>query len=186
MFDVLLNQFGQLTISGIALGFIYVLISLGYTMVYGVLRMINFAHSEVFMSGPFTTAFAADALIAVGWWNTHPLLSLLIVMLVSAGVSASIALMLERIAYRPLRGAPRLVPLITAIGVSILLQTLAMIIFKPNYKPYPALLPVEPIEWAGAAGARTGRSSNRSSIESVDASYRNHRECPRTAQDPRC
>jgi branched-chain amino acid transport system permease protein len=129
----------DLTITGLALGGVYALIALGYTLVYGILRMINFAHSEVFMSGPFTAAFAADALIAVGWWNTHPLLSLLIVMLVAAGVSASIALLLERIAYRPLRGAPRLVPLITAIGASFFLQYTFRGLYGSGIKGYPEM-----------------------------------------------
>jgi branched-chain amino acid transport system permease protein len=129
----------DLTITGLALGGVYALIALGYTLVYGILRMINFAHSEVFMSGPFTAAFAADALIAVGWWNRFPLLSLLIVMLVAAGVSASIALLLERIAYRPLRGAPRLVPLITAIGASFFLQYTFRGLYGSGIKGYPEM-----------------------------------------------
>src|SRR5512132_1160918 len=70
-------QWIDLTITGLALGGVYALIALGYTLVYGILRMINFAHSEVFMSGPFTAAFAADALIAVGWWNKYPFISFL-------------------------------------------------------------------------------------------------------------
>ena len=129
----------DLTITGLALGGVYALVALGYTLVYGILRMINFAHSEVFMSGPFTAAFAADALIAVGWWNRFPLLSLLIVMLVAAGVSASIALLLERIAYRPLRGAPRLVPLITAIGASFFLQYTFRGLYGSGIKGYPEM-----------------------------------------------
>lgn len=129
----------DLTITGLALGGVYALIALGYTLVYGILRMINFAHSEVFMSGPFTAAFAADALIAIGWWNTHPLLSLTIVMLVSAIVSASIALLLERVAYRPLRGAPRLVPLITAIGASFFLQYTFRGLYGSGIKGYPEM-----------------------------------------------
>jgi branched-chain amino acid transport system permease protein len=129
----------DLTITGLALGGVYALIALGYTLVYGILRMINFAHSEVFMSGPFTAAFAADALIAAGWWNKYPLLSLLIVMLVSAGVSCSIALLLERIAYRPLRGAPRLVPLITAIGASFFLQYTFRGLYGSGIKGYPEM-----------------------------------------------
>jgi len=112
----------DLAITGLALGGVYALIALGYTLVYGILRMINFAHSEVFMSGPFTAAFMADALIALGWWNKYPILSLLLVTLVAVVVSATIAVLLERIAYRPLRSAPRLVPLITAIGASFFLQ----------------------------------------------------------------
>ena len=71
-----LSTWIDLTISGLALGGVYALIALGYTLVYGILRMINFAHSEVFMSGPFTATFMAQALIAIGWWNTYPLRSM--------------------------------------------------------------------------------------------------------------
>jgi branched-chain amino acid transport system permease protein len=129
----------DLTISGLALGGVYALIALGYTLVYGILRMINFAHSEVFMSGPFTATFMAQALISIGWWNKYPLLSLVLVMLVAAGVSASIAFLLERIAYRPLRGAPRLVPLITAIGASFFLQYTFRGLYGSGLKPYPEM-----------------------------------------------
>ncbi|HSL43362.1 MAG TPA: branched-chain amino acid ABC transporter permease [Anaerolineales bacterium] len=129
----------DLTITGLALGGVYALIALGYTLVYGILRMINFAHSEVFMSGPFTATFIAYALISAGWWNTYPILSLLIVMLVSAGVSASIALLLERVAYRPLRNAPRLVPLITAIGASFFLQYTFRGLYGSGLKGYPEM-----------------------------------------------
>jgi branched-chain amino acid transport system permease protein len=129
----------DLTITGLALGGVYALIALGYTLVYGILRMINFAHSEVFMSGPFTAAFAAEALRNAGWWNTYPIPSLLIVILVSAGVASSIALLLERIAYRPLRNAPRLVPLITAIGASFFLQYAFRGFFGSSLKGYPEM-----------------------------------------------
>jgi branched-chain amino acid transport system permease protein len=127
----------DLIITGLALGGVYALIALGYTLVYGILRMINFAHSEVFMSGPFTATFAAQALVAMGWWNTYPVLSLLIVMLVSAIVSASVALLLERIAYRRLRGAPRLVPLITAIGASFFLQYTFRGLYGSGLRSFP-------------------------------------------------
>ena len=129
----------DLTISGLALGGVYALIALGYTLVYGILRMINFAHSEVFMSGPFTATFMADALIRLGWWNKYPLLSLLIVMLVAAVVSSVIAILLERIAYRPLRAAPRLVPLITAIGASFFLQYVFRGLYGSGLKGYPEM-----------------------------------------------
>jgi branched-chain amino acid transport system permease protein len=129
----------DLTISGLALGGVYALIALGYTLVYGILRMINFAHSEVFMSGPYTATFAADALIALGWWNKYPILSILIVMLVAALVSATIAILLERIAYRPLRFAPRLVPLITAIGASFFLQYAFRGLYGSGLKDYPTM-----------------------------------------------
>jgi len=129
----------DLSITGLALGGVYALIALGYTLVYGILRMINFAHSEVFMSGPFTAAFAADALIALGWWNKYPLLSFLIVLAISAGISTLIAILLERIAYRPLRGAPRLVPLITAIGASFFLQYTFRGLYGSGLKGYPEM-----------------------------------------------
>ena len=129
----------NLTISGLALGGVYALIALGYTLVYGILRMINFAHSEVFMSGPFTATFVADALIAVGWWNKYPWLSLLIILLSAAAVSAGIAFLLERIAYRPLRTAPRLVPLITAIGASFFLQYVFRGLYGSGLKDYPSM-----------------------------------------------
>jgi branched-chain amino acid transport system permease protein len=119
-----LDQWESLMISGVARGSIYALIALGYTLVYGVLRMINFAHSEVFMSGPFTAYFVAAALNQTGFLNASPLstvISLVIIMAVSMLVSLLIAVSLERIAYRPLRSAPRLVPLITAIGASFFL-----------------------------------------------------------------
>ncbi len=133
------NNWIDLTITGLALGGVYALIALGYTLVYGILRMINFAHSEVFMSGPFTATFAAQALISLGWWNQFPLLSLLIVTVVSALVSTVIAIMLERIAYRPLRTAPRLVPLITAIGASFFLQYVFRGLYGSGLKAYPEM-----------------------------------------------
>lgn len=129
----------DLSITGLALGGVYALIALGYTLVYGILRMINFAHSEVFMSGPFTAAFAADALITIGWWNKYPFLSLLIVLLVAATVSSTIAILLERVAYRPLRNAPRLVPLITAIGASFFLQYVFRGLYGSGLKGYPEM-----------------------------------------------
>ncbi|MEW6405059.1 MAG: branched-chain amino acid ABC transporter permease [Chloroflexota bacterium] len=129
----------DLTIIGLALGGVYALIALGYTLVYGILRMINFAHSEVFMSGPFTATFAAWALVAAGWWNKYPIPSLIIVLVVSAVVSSVIAVLLERIAYRPLRTAPRLVPLITAIGASFFLQYVFRGLYGSGLKGYPEM-----------------------------------------------
>jgi len=129
----------DLTISGLALGGVYALIALGYTLVYGILRMINFAHSEVFMSGPYTATFAADALIALGWWDKYPILCIVIIIAVAALVSAAIALLVERIAYRPLRNAPRLVPLITAIGASFFLQYTFRGLYGSGLKGYPSM-----------------------------------------------
>jgi branched-chain amino acid transport system permease protein len=129
----------DLSIYGIAQGSIYALIALGYTLVYGVLRMINFAHSEVFMSGPFIAFFVATALDEAGFWDRHWILGLAIVLLVAMGVSTGIAVLLERVAYRPLRRAPRLVPLITAIGASFFLQYTFVGLFGSGIKGYPEI-----------------------------------------------
>lgn len=129
----------DLTITGLALGGVYALIALGYTLVYGVLRMINFAHSEVFMSGPFTAAFLAIYLDNIGFLNQHPFISLFLLLTLSALVSMTIAILLERIAYRPLRAAPRLVPLITAIGASFFLQYVFRGLYGSGIKGYPTI-----------------------------------------------
>ena len=126
-------------IFGLAQGSIYALIAMGYTMVYGTLRMINFAHSEVFMSGPYTAYFFAAALHSSGFLNRHPILSLVIIFSVSMGTSTLIAVLLERIAYRPLRKAPRLVPLITAIGASFFLQYTFRGLYGSGFQAYPVM-----------------------------------------------
>lgn len=133
------EQWISLTIDGLKLGEIYALIALGYTLVYGILRMINFAHSEVFMSGPFTAVFLAKYLNSTGFYNTYPIVSLILITLLSATVSATIAILLERIAYRPLRFAPRLVPLITAIGASFFLQYTFRGMYGNDPETYPTL-----------------------------------------------
>lgn len=127
------------TIFGIALGSIYALIALGYTMVYGILRMINFAHGEIFMSGAFSGYFVADALAKSGFMAQNPIAALAVVLLFAMVVSTSIALVVERIAYRPLRYAPRLVPLICAIGASFFLQYTFRGLFGPGIYAYPTV-----------------------------------------------
>ncbi len=130
----------DLTINGLALGGIYALIALGYTLVYGVLRMINFAHGEVFMSGPYIAYFVIIALDGSGFLNrnaTTSVISLLLIFAVAMLTSTVIAVLLERIAYRPLRRAPRLVPLITAIGASFFLQYTFRGLFGSGIKSYP-------------------------------------------------
>jgi branched-chain amino acid transport system permease protein len=124
---------------GLAQGSIYALIAMGYTMVYGVLRMINFAHSEVFMSGPYTAYYVAAAFHRSGFLDSHPFLSLVVVFLVAMATSTLIAYLLERIAYRPLRGAPRLIPLITAIGASFFLQYMFRGLYGPGFQAYPVV-----------------------------------------------
>ncbi|MFH1184573.1 MAG: branched-chain amino acid ABC transporter permease [Chloroflexota bacterium] len=129
----------DLTVKGLALGGVYALIAMGYTLVYGILKMINFAHSEVFMSGPFTAVFLAISLSNSGYMDEHPLYGMLLVTLLSATVSATVAILVERIAYRPLRAAPRLVPLITAIGASFFLQYVFRGLYGSGFKAYPTL-----------------------------------------------
>ncbi len=129
----------DLLIRGIALGGVYALIAMGYTLVYGILKMINFAHSEVFMSGPFTAVFLANALNASGFLNQHPFISMTLITLLSMAMSTLIAVLLERIAYRPLRDAPRLVPLITAIGASFFLQYTFRGLYGSGFQAYPSL-----------------------------------------------
>ena len=141
--------FLQQILNGLVLGSIYALIALGYTMVYGILNLINFAHGDVLMVGALTAYAVVTGLHAAmpgapGW------LLLMIGLLVAIPVCILVNVTIERVAYRPLRNAPRLAPLITAIGVSIILQTLAMIIFGRNYKVFPPLLSTTPVEIAGA------------------------------------
>lgn len=131
------EQWLDFVIFGLAQGGIYSLIALGYTMVYGILRMINFAHGEVFMSGSFTAYHFALAMGASGFLNRQPLLALLVILIVSAVTSTAVALLVERVAYRPLRRAPRLVPLITAIGASFFLQYAVKGLYGSGIKAYP-------------------------------------------------
>ncbi len=132
-----LTQWGSLVSTGIAQGSIYALIALGYTLVYGILRMINFAHGEVFMSGAYSTAFFAIWTSRQGWLEKNPYLTILTWILVAAAVSTFVALIVERVAYRPLRGQSRLVTLISAIGASFFLQYTARSLFGSGFTSYP-------------------------------------------------
>jgi branched-chain amino acid transport system permease protein len=139
--------FIQQIINGLVLGSMYALVALGYTMVYGIINLINFAHGEVLMVG------ALVAWTVVTWLADSGMPAwalLLLALLVAMAACMLLNYLIEKLAYRPLRNAPRLAPLITAMGVSLLLQTLAMIIWKPDYKPFPILLPDEPYEIMGA------------------------------------
>lgn len=142
--------FFQQVLNGLIVGSIYALIALGYTMVYGILGLINFAHGEIVMIGAMTTISVLKVLIAMQLGIPAPALVVLATAL-AIPVSMVLGYGIERIAYRPLRNAPRLSPLITAIGVSILLQNLAMIIWGKNYAPFPPVLPTTPHHWWGAA-----------------------------------
>ena len=143
--DILLQQI----INGLVLGSMYALVALGYTMVYGIINLINFAHGEVLMVGALTSWSVIGMMResmpwAPGW------VILVLATLIACVVAATLNLTIEKVAYRPLRNSPKLATLITAIGMSILLQTVAMIIWKPNYKAYPTLLPTDPIAIGGA------------------------------------
>jgi len=131
------ERFIRQVIFGLAQGSIYALVALGYTLVYGILSMINFAHSEVFMAGSYVGFFAINAMEQSGFLKDQTFLALLITLLVGVVASIIVAISLERIAYRPLRGAPRLVPLITAIGASITLQQLFLRLFGSATRVYP-------------------------------------------------
>jgi branched-chain amino acid transport system permease protein len=134
-----IERFVRQSIFGLAQGSIYALIALGYTLVYGILSMINFAHSEVFMAGAYIGFFAIYATDQSGLLDSQPGLALLITILVGVIASVVVAVLLERIAYRPLRNAPRLVPLITAIGASITLQQLFLRLFGSATRVYPTV-----------------------------------------------
>jgi len=143
--DTLIQQL----LNGLVLGSVYALVALGYTMVYGILQLINFAHGEVLMVGAMValTVLGLLGMVAPGL----PLVvQLLIATLAAVPACMLLSAAIERIAYRPLRQAPRLAPLITAIGVSIVLQTLAMIIWSPNPRVFPDLLPTTAFEIGGA------------------------------------
>jgi branched-chain amino acid transport system permease protein len=131
--ETFISQF----IFGLSQGSVYALIALGYTLVYGILFMINFAHSEVFMAGAYIGFFAIHAMDESGFLHNQTALALIFTILVGMTASVVIALLLERIAYRPLRNAPRLVPLITAIGASIAIQQLFLLLFGGSPRVYP-------------------------------------------------
>jgi branched-chain amino acid transport system permease protein len=132
-----MTTFFQQLVNGLSLGSIYALIALGYTMVYGVLRLINFAHGDVYMIGAYTGYFISRKLQGQG----PSLLSALVVMLGAMLVCALLGVIIERFAYRPLRRAGRLALLITAIGVSLFLENAAQLVFGPDPKFFPSLAP---------------------------------------------
>ena len=130
-------QFKGLAVSGLSQGAMYGLIALGYSMVYGVLGFINFAHGEVFMVGAMTGMIASNKLAEAGAWESDFLASLLLIVVVSIVVCTLTAVVMERVAYRPLRGSPRLIPLITSVGVSFFIQNVSLVLLGPSSKSYP-------------------------------------------------
>jgi branched-chain amino acid transport system permease protein len=144
-----MDIFLQQVINGLVLGSMYALVALGYTMVYGIINLINFAHGEVLMVGALTS-WTIIGLMKDAMPGTPGYVILFISLAIACVVAAVLNYVIEKLAYRRLRNSPKLAPLITAIGMSILLQTLAMMIWKPNYKSYPTLLPSTPFELGGA------------------------------------
>ena len=144
-----MDIFVQQVVNGLVLGCMYALIALGYTMVYGVLNLINFAHAEVMMIGAMTGLTLLQVITGI-MPDLPGVLQLMLAILGTIPVCVVINVLIERVAYRRLRGAPRLAPLITAIGVSILLQTIAMMIWGRNPLPFPQVMPAEPLEIGGA------------------------------------
>src|SRR6266571_2958439 len=142
-----MDIFIQQMINGLTLGAVYAMVALGYTMVYGIIQLINFAHGEVVMFGAMVAFSVIGALAPSG-------LPPLAIMLAATGCAIPVCMLIgyamERAAYRPLRGAPRLAPLITAIGVSIILQHVAMMIWSRNPLAFPQIIKVESYPIAGA------------------------------------
>jgi len=131
------EQWRDLFISSVSTGAMYGLIALGYSMVYGVLGFINFAHGEVFMSGIMVGWISATLMFENGFWDANPFAALAVILLVAMFTSTLVAVVVERIAYRPLRNAPRLIPLITSIGVSFFLQYVFAGLFGVGVNSYP-------------------------------------------------
>jgi branched-chain amino acid transport system permease protein len=140
------DTWARFIIAGLILGSVYALIAIGYTLVYGILRMINFAHGDIMMIGAFSGYFTFEALKVIpsptladpriNFLNAHPILSVVTAFIIGASIAALSGFFLERIAYRPLRSAPRLVPLISAIGASIFLENAAQLLFGAQRRQY--------------------------------------------------
>jgi branched-chain amino acid transport system permease protein len=143
-------MFAQQLINGLALGSVYALIALGYTMVYGILQLINFAHGEVYMLGAYLGIIVMGVLTYLGLTAYSLTLSVLITVVVSMAFCASYGAGIERIAYRPLRNAAKLAPLISAMGMSITLQNVVMLTQGKEYKNLPPLLPSKGFSFFGA------------------------------------
>ncbi|WP_321528093.1 branched-chain amino acid ABC transporter permease LivH [Sedimenticola selenatireducens] len=133
-----MEYFIELLFSGLTRGAIYALIALGYTMVYGIIGLINFAHGEIYMIGAFTAFIVSTVLSILGF----PLLAIIVLAGLAAAVwSSAYGYTVEKLAYKPLRHAPRLSPLISAIGMSIFLQNYVLLAQTSDFQPFPELIP---------------------------------------------
>jgi branched-chain amino acid transport system permease protein len=142
-----MDTFLQQLVNGLTAGSVYAVIALGYTMVYGIIQLINFAHGEVVMIGAMVAFTVINALAGGG---LPPLMVVLIGALSAIPVCMLVGYSMERLAYRPLRRAPRLAPLITAIGISIILQNLAMLVWSRNNLPFPQIIQNRTFTFFGA------------------------------------
>jgi branched-chain amino acid transport system permease protein len=143
-----MDTFLQQLVNGLTAGSVYAVVALGYTMVYGIIQLINFAHGEVVMIGAMVAFTVINALAPAG-------LPALVVLLIGTGCAVPVCMLIgygmERVAYRPLRGAPRLAPLITAIGISIVLQHLALMVWSRNILAFPQIIKVQTYLLGGAS-----------------------------------
>ncbi len=142
-----MDIFIQQLINGLTLGSVYAVVALGYTMVYGIIQLINFAHGELVMIGAMAAFTLIGVLVPTGM---HPLAIVLVATACAIPVCMAIGYAMERLAYRPLRRAPRLAPLITAIGVSIILQHLALLVWTRNNLAFPQIIRTESYHIGGA------------------------------------
>ena len=149
-----MDIFLQQLINGLVLGSVYALVALGYTMVYGILELINFAHGEVTMIGAMVALTVIGALVG-SQMDLPGIVIVLLGVLAASPACMVLGYTIERVAYRPLRNAPRLAPLITAIGVSILLQNIAMIIWGRQYISFPPVLPTSTFHFGGVKSFST-------------------------------
>ncbi len=136
MVAILWSKFWDLTVSGVTLGSVYALIALGYSMVYGILKLLNFAHGDVYMVGAFVGWFALDWLGGPLHPSAASWIVVSLMFLVAMAACGALGVVIERFAYRPLRNAPRIAPLISALGVSFFLQNSALLVFGASFRDY--------------------------------------------------
>jgi branched-chain amino acid transport system permease protein len=134
-----MEYFFELFLGGLTRGSIYALIALGYTMVYGIVQLINFAHGEIYMIGAFTALIVISVLTMMGW---NQIAILLIAAAVAVVYSSAYGYTMEKVAYKPLRQAPRLSALISAIGMSLFLQNYVLLAQTSDFLPFPGLIPI--------------------------------------------
>lgn len=148
-------ELGQQAVNALSIGAIYAMIALGYTMVYGVLRLLNFAHGEMFMLGAFISCGLLKVLVSfLGPLAAQPTIEITVAVVTACLLVGLVAVTVEHLVYRPMRGKPRLGPLLGALGTSIVLQNIVQITVGPNFFPYPTLFGSGRVEIAGLSVSR--------------------------------